>query len=130
MMTRDEWHKTWAAGKEDAKLERQGRELTMMTQAAIDMKIMTGYTEWDKYLSYLQEFVNQTKAKQAEFERTLNDPMLVDHGPMLQAKIAARECAAVVTALTGAMELPVDIINNGDKAKGLIERMAEKDEAA
>ncbi len=121
-MSRDDWQKRLAERKV-INTEPYRGQLEMLAQAEVKAKHLTGHVEWDRFLSYLQNFRDTTEKQRDSFAKAITDPRVVDHGAMLEAKIAMAECKGIMDALDGVMSLPKDLMEMGAQAKTLLERM-------
>ena len=122
MLTRDDWRKHIVERKvTDAEPYR--RQLEMLAQAEVKAKHLTGNAEWDRFLSYLQNFRDTIEKQRDGFANAIADPRVVDHGRILEAKIAMAECKGIIDALDGVISLPKDLMEMGAQAKTLLERM-------
>ena len=122
--TRDEYFGRPEAKKPDDQRPR----LELLRQAAIRTELLTGSSEWDSFLGYIQAVMEETEAQRKSLIELLSDPLVVDHVHIMQAKIALAECKGRIDAWQAVIELPKDLIEVGDKAKGLLERMTKEDE--
>jgi len=125
-LTRDEFSKT--PGAMTARRERaasEARNLHIMSQAAVGAGNLTGHPAWDTYLTYLQAAIEATETQRATFLEKLADPMMVDHDSMIRAKLGLKECDGRLAAWRSAAGLPKQIIDNGDRARALLEQLPE-----
>ena len=122
-ITHDEWKKL-VDERKVTNTEPYRGQLEMLAQAEVKAKHLTGHVEWDRFLSYLQNFRDTVEAQRDSFAKAITDPRVVDHGAMLEAKIAMAECKGIINALDGVMSLPKDLMEMGAQAKTLLERMS------
>ncbi len=123
---RSDWADVLAArGKDRARAERPNLEL--LGQAEVRMSALTGDRHWDTYLSYIQSAIETTKLQRTQFETSLMDPDLMDSPEILRLKTHINRCSERIIAWESALSLPVDIIREGSKARGILERLEEKD---
>ncbi len=121
-ITHDEWKKL-VDERKVTNTEPYRGQLEMLAQAEVKAKHLTGHVEWDRFLSYLQNFRNTVEAQREGFAKVIADPRVVDHGSILEAKIAMAECQGRMDALDGVISLPKDLMEMGAQAKTLLERM-------
>ncbi len=99
--------------------------LQMMKQAELKAEAVTGDPNWDTFLSYIQEAVEETEGQAKGFLAVLSDPTVVNQDRMMQMKIGLRECQARIDAFNAVMSLPKDLIKLGKDATALLKRMLE-----
>lgn len=121
--TRDEYQNRPEAKKPDG----QRPLLEMLRQTAIRTELLTGSPEWDSFLGYAQAAMEETEAQLQGWIVFITNPVIVDRDQIMQAKIALAECKGRIDAWKAVIELPKDLIETGNKAKGLLERMAKDD---
>ncbi len=97
--------------------------LVVLSQAAVSAANMTGSTEWDIFLQFLQSQVERVKESRAALEVVMKDPRVTSDEDMRRAKIEYIEADAIVRTLEAVISLPSDIMESGDKARGLLARM-------
>lgn len=121
--TRDEYF-----GRPEAKKPIDQRpRFELLRQAAIRTELLTGNSEWDSFLGYIQAAMEGTEAQVQSWIELMSDPLIVDHDQIMRAKIVLAECKGRIDAWQAVIELPKDLIEAGNKAKGLLERMVEDD---
>ena len=121
-LTYDEYQKRLETKKAEKAAEHRP-QLQMLAQAEIKARNLTGDPIWDLFLSYLQAFLETTEDQQRAFESALTDSKTVDHAGILVAKIGAAECKSRVETLEAVISLPKDLIEMGQEATALLERM-------
>ena len=124
MLTLDEYKNR----PEAKKLDDQRPRLELLRQAAIRTELLTGSSEWDSFLGYIQAALEETEFQRKNLLSAIADPLCVDHNTIMQMKIALAECKGRIDAWQAVIELPKDLIEAGDKAKGLLERMTKEEE--
>ena len=122
--TLDEYKKRPEAKEPDDQRPR----LELLRQAAIRTELLTGSPDFDSFLGYIQAAMEGTEAQRKSLIELLSDPLVVDHVRIMQAKIALAECKGRIDAWQTVIELPKDLIEAGDKAKGLLERLDKEEE--
>jgi hypothetical protein len=98
-------------------------QLETLSQAAVQMELLTGDANWDRFLSYVQSAIAGMEKSAEGFRRKLADPTLVNPDDNMRAKIALIECEATITAWRVVLELPVDIRRLGTEARSLLQRI-------
>lgn len=101
----------------------QHDHLVLLSQASVNAANMTGSTEWDIFLQFLQSQVDHVKESRAALEVVMKDPRVTSDEDMRRAKIQYIEADAIVRTLEAVISLPSDIIESGDKARDLLSRM-------
>ena len=122
--TLDEYQSRPEASKPDDQRPR----LELLRQAAIRTELLTGTPDFDSFLGYIQAAMEGTEGQRESLVELLSDPLVVDHARIMQAKIALAECKGRIDAWQVVIKLPKDLIQAGDKAKGLLERMSKEGE--
>ncbi len=97
----------------------------MIKQAAVKAEFLTGMDHWDTFLSYLQVVLEASEGHKLDALEMLGHPNNVDHSTMLRAKIALAECESRIGILRAVMSLPKDLIEMGNDAKSILERIDE-----
>lgn len=97
--------------------------LVLLSQAAVNATNMTGSTEWDIFLQFLQSQAERVKEGRAALETIMKDPRVTSDEDMRRAKIEYIEADAIVRTLEAVISLPSDIIESGAKARDLLSRM-------
>ena len=121
---RDEYRQVLA--EQQAKVAANGAQrdhLVLLSQAAVNASNMTGSTEWDVFLQFLQSHADRVKASRVALDEVLKDPRVTSDEDMRRAKIQYIEADAIVRTLEAVISLPSDIIESGDKARDLLARM-------
>ncbi len=122
--TRDEYQSRPKAKKSDD----QRPYFEMARQSAVRVELLTGDSHWDSFLSYIQAAQDETEAQLQSLIQLISNPIVVDHDRIMQAKIGLAECKGRIDAWQAVIELPKDLIEAGNKAKGLLERMTKEEE--
>lgn len=117
--TRDEYKSRPEAKKsEDHRLRYE-----LIRQAAVRTELLMGSSEWNSFLGYIQGAIEETEVQRDSLIELISDPLMVDHDQIMRAKIALSGCKERIAAWNAVIELPKDLIEAGNKAKGLLERM-------
>ena len=93
--------------------------------APVMEKLMTD-THWDRYLAYLQGYVNQARAAKENAQAKLSDPAVWDTGQLTKLKSDIIVADAMIEAWTTAMQLPKALISGAEEANKTIARFEEK----
>lgn len=102
----------------------------MIQQAAVKAELLTGVDHWDTFLSYLQAVLEVSEGHRLDAQEILCHPNNVDHSTMLRAKIALAECESRIGILRAVMSLPKDLIEMGNDAKSILERVDKANSAS
>jgi len=109
--------------REKQRLEQLAPQLRLMQQAAILAELLPGVPAWDVFLSYIQGAVETTRAQAATLEAVLKAADLLDPQRLLEAKVSLLRCHERIAAWEAVIQLPKDLINQGDQAESLVSRM-------
>ena len=112
----------------DKKAEREAAhrpQLQMLARAEVNSRALTGDPLWDTFLSYLQAAVEQTEAQRDTFTATISDPKVVNGDQIMMAKTGLAECTGRLEAWNAVISLPKDLIEMGQEAKTLLDRLPE-----
>jgi len=125
-MTRDEY-----AGSPERKAMREhavsgaAQHLRIIEQAAVSAENMTGHPAWDRFLSYIQAAIEETERHRGVLLEMLSDPIIVDHDTLIRAKMGLKECDGRLDAWRTTILLPKEIMEQGDRAKNLLDELPE-----
>lgn len=117
----------------DKRAEREAAhrpQIEMLAQAQVKTELLTGDAHWDWFLSFLQAAVDHTEGQRDAFAAIIADPKTVQIDTIMEAKIGLAECKARLDAWNAVISLPKDLIEMGQEAKTLLERMPASAEAA
>ncbi len=111
---------------EETAKEKDGdkvHQLRTVERAALKAQAITGDPNWDNYLTYLQAAIDNTEQQHKRLQEQLCGDVveLVD---MMRIKLALAECNGRLIAWRAARDLPKDLIENGDKARDLLTKVA------
>lgn len=127
MITRDDYHKTFWRQRREAAIGEARQLAGAVHAAAVSASALTGNPDFDRFLSYLQAALEgASRDRQALLDR-LSDPMLVDPTEVARTRAAASVQATREQLLKHVIALPRQLIEQGDKARGLLELL--KDDA-
>ncbi len=111
-------------GDKQAEREAAHRpQLQMLARAGVNSRALTGDPLWDTFLSYLQAAVEQTEAQRDTFTATISDPKVVNGDQIMMAKTGLAECTGRLEAWNAVISLPKDLIEMGQEAKTLLDRL-------
>lgn len=118
-----------------AKKKAEGRQtprpvLEILAQAEVSAANLTGDATWDIFLSYIQAAIERTEGEIRTTETLLGSPEVVEIADLMQLKIRLAGLRERVSAWTAVISLPKAIKIEGEKAKTLLERMAETEKEA
>ncbi len=100
-------------------------QLKMLAQAEVSAKMLTGDPQWDRFLSYLQAALEHTQGQADAAAETIANPSVVNNDQIMAAKAIITECNARVDAWNAVISLPKDLIEMGDQATALLDRLPE-----
>ena len=115
--------------KEQQQFKAMLPQLRMMQQAAVSAERLTGVPQWDTFLSYLQGAIETTQKQLATFEGALRSPDLLDPQKIMQCKVSALRCQERIMAWEAVLQLPKDLIELGEKAEALTDRLEKVEHA-
>ena len=99
--------------------------LEILAQAEVGAANLTGDANWDIFLSYIQAAVERTEADIRMTETLLSSPDVVETTDLMRLKIQLARLRSQVSAWNAVISLPKDIKVEGEKAKEVLERLAE-----
>lgn len=111
--------------------ERTSNLMPLLRQAQavapVMEKLLTG-TDWDRYLSYLQNLINLARAaKESAQDKLGSDPNVWDVNSLTKLKSDILVADGMIKAWTLAMELPKALIAGAEEAGKIISRYETKD---
>ena len=114
--------------------ERQAANMPLLRAAIavapIMEKLITGSETWDKYLQYLQAYIQQAETSKANAQAKMSDPAVWDSGLLTKLKSDILVAEAYIDAWKLAMQLPKALIKGGEEAQTPIARFpVEQDES-
>lgn len=101
--------------------------LEILAQAEVAAANLTGDATWDIFLSYIQAAIERTEAEVTTTETLLGSPEVVEIADLMRLKIQLARLKERISAWNAVISLPSDIKTEGEKAKGLLERMGEEE---
>jgi len=113
------------AGKAKERITADAKNLHMIERAALDAVAVTSDPHWDLYLSYLQNAIEETKGQKARLMEKLGDSRVVESAEIMHLKLHIAECTGMLNAWIVARDLPKELMENGDKARSLLEKVEE-----
>jgi hypothetical protein len=93
------------------------------------MERLVTNTDWDKYLQYLQSYINQAERAKANAQRKLGDPSVWEASLLTKLKSDILIADAMIEAWTMSMELPKALIAGADEAGKIIARFQPEEES-
>jgi hypothetical protein len=123
-----DWLKDNPSPREARSRSPDQQSLRMIEQASVSVSAMTGNPDWDRFLSYLQRGVEISQQQADGVKERLCDPGVYNAESIIGLKIALAAAEARTQAWQAAINLPRDIIENGDKAAELIVEDADAGE--
>ena len=104
--------------------------LEQMRQEAVKADLLTGEPTWDHFLTLIQGAIETTREQMGAFQRQLGDSDTFEHQEMIRLKTQALLCGERIKAWEVVMTLPKDIMERGEKAENLMERLARAGNAS
>jgi len=101
--------------------------LTLIKQGAVVGESMTGVQAWDTFLSFVQGAIDTTREQLDALNHTLASPDILDHDRMLSIKVSMIRCKERIAAWEAIVKLPKDLIEHGEQAQSLLDRMEHTD---
>ena len=99
--------------------------------APVMQAVLTTSEHWNRYLTFLQGYVERTKARKMAAEFRLADPAVWDPQALMKLKGDILAASAMIEAWEVAIQLPRAIIDGGAEAEKMIKEFEEKyDQAA
>lgn len=99
--------------------------------APVMQSLLTGSDAWDRYLTYLQGYIEQASAAKIRAQSKMSDPMVWDAHDLTKLKSDILIADAMIDAWRAAIELPKSLINGATEAGKTIARFEEsKNETA
>ncbi len=116
MRSFDEFRKT-------RKSEKPARppDLRLMVQAEVEAGLLMADKHWSLYQSYLQKGINDLSGFAESAMAELKEPACSSVERIMWLKSAIHGFEQQAEALRWALRLPLDIVENGERAKNLIE---------
>ena len=118
--TREDWLELNESNRKKAMNGQRGN-MEYLVQAQVKQSYLTANPDWDVFLSYLQNALNQLQGREQELRDALCSPSVVDTSAIMQLKLEIAEIVGQIKLLEGVLALPKDIIEAGDKAKALLD---------
>jgi hypothetical protein len=84
------------------------------------MRGLTGNPNWDRYLSYLQGFIERTNIMLSNARSKLSDPAVWEHKDLLKLKSDILVAEAIVQTFTLCISLPKAIVDGAEEAQKLV----------
>lgn len=111
-----------AARARDRRAQEQIPQLRVVqAQAVVMEKLLTDFDHWNKYLSYLQNVRNNVQSSRDSAQQKQNDPAIWDPHQMAKLKSDILRADSMLETLDFVMSLPKALIEDGEKAKDLIQ---------
>ena len=119
-----------AAGAKSIERTREIMPLLRAVEAAapVMQKMLTGSEHWDRYLSYLQGFVEKAKQRKAVTFAQIENPAILADPDLRRLKNDLVIAQTMIDAWTLAIELPNAIMENAEKAQEVINRFEQEHE--
>jgi hypothetical protein len=115
------------AQREEQKTHATARDFHFLTQASVAAKNLTGTAHWDLFLRYAQGAAEHTKVELAKAAQALVSPGLNADG-LADLRARAIRLDERIKTIEAMITLPKDVINEGEKARSLLERLESENE--
>lgn len=100
----------------------------LQTVGAVMANLITNDDKWNRYLQLLQGQIDKTRAQKEAAQSRMNDPAIWDPQHLAKLKSDIREADAMIAAWELAMQLPKALIEGGQEATELLNKMETKDD--
>ena len=110
--------------------ERTIGQLQLVEKTAIQAKHLTNDERWDWFVQLIQTALEMAKGSQRNAENVLLAPQVMSEADLRQAKVSYIQASAQVTALEMVISLPKQLMEDGEKAKQVIEQHFASQQAA
>ena len=110
---------------QQAESKAQRKQLVMLAQAVVEAENMTGVPEWDRFLSYVSAASEACGERAAALRDRIADPSVVGHDEIMQLKISLEGWIQRGLAFDAVIRLPKDLMEVGEDARELLERMGD-----
>lgn len=112
--------------------ERNAGMLPVLRQlqavAPVMQKLLTGSDTWDRYLTYLQGFIEQAQAAKTRAQALIGGPEASDPQVLARLRVDIIVADAMTEAWQLAIELPKGLIDGATEASKIITRFEKNDE--
>ena len=96
-------------------------------RAAVSMQNVTGDPDWDRFLTYIQATIEDANKAKAGHESAVMDPRLTNADAIMVHKVQALLMGERIRVLEAVLAIPADLKREGDKAMGLLRRLADEE---
>jgi len=97
--------------------------LRVIERDALQAQHLTSLPSWDRFLTYLQAALQRLERVRSGAQAKLNAIGVVDHGSLIAAKMELHVADGQIELLESIMSMPKEIIEHGDKARDLLEKI-------
>lgn len=111
---------------EGRRVGNAARDLRYLTQAEVAAKDLTGQPAWDLFLRYLRGALEESERQLQELGRALVGPGPIDAGQLYELRVRGARLDERIRTIEAMVGMPTDVINMGEKAKNLLDRLGEK----
>ena len=117
----------------DARKNGRTREIMPLLRAVeaaapVMQKMMTESDNWNRYLTYLQGFIEKARQRKAMTFAQIDNPSILDDKDLRRLKNDLVIAQSMIDAWTLAVELPKAIIDNGAEAQAIIDKFEREHE--
>ena len=97
-------------GDERGRRFAHDRNTELLQQAAVSAQLLTGSPHWDRFLSLLQNLLEEADQQAEDCRRVLCDTGRIDQTEAMGMKILLAKCEARILTLQAVMAYPKQII--------------------
>jgi len=85
--------------------------IQLLKRESVRCASLVGSADWDSYLGYLQTVITGLEGVREEAMTLLEDPRIIDHDSLLNAKMVFREAKSSLDILYQVIQLPYAILH-------------------
>ncbi len=111
---------------DQTEIKARRKQLFMLSQAVVEAGNLTGVVQWDRFLSYLAAGAETCQQQAEALREKIADPLVVDHTEIMRLKISLEGWIQRGFAFDAVMGLPKDLLEIGEQARSLLERMPDE----
>lgn len=103
----------WAKREKDKPVREKVVQTSLLKQAAVEAKLLTGHQAWDAYLSRLQVLVDEAQGELNGLYECMGGPLTEEQ--LRLAYISINVFSERLRVLRHCMSLPHDLVNHADE---------------
>ncbi len=112
--------------KDDKQVEARRKHLQLIQQASVAAGSLTGVDRWDLFLTYVSAALEESSTQVAALRDKIADPSVVDTTEIFRLKILLEGWTQRGNAFKAIIGLPKDLLEQGEDAQALLDRMPAK----